>query len=130
MARGTGYASIRIDGLNAVVRNLIAIGVEVDDLKSAFSAVAARGARIAAGFAPKQSGRLAGDIRGNRARSKAVITAGRVSVPYSGVQNYGWAKRNITGTGFMQRTDRVLKPYALKQLETAINTQIRKRGLG
>lgn len=124
------YASVRVDGLNAVIRGLIAVGVEVDDLKGAFSSVAARGARLAAIFAPKQSGRLAGDIRGNRARSKAVITAGRSSVPYAGPINYGWAKHNITPSGFMQRADKVLQPYAVRQLQNGIDLAIRKRGLG
>lgn len=123
------YAGVRVDGLTAVVRSLIAIGIEVDDLKDAFSAVADRGARVAALFAPKKSGRLAGDIRGNRARSKAVITAGRVSVPYAGPINYGWRAHNIDASGFMQRADKVMQPYALNQLERAINTQIARRGL-
>ena len=122
--------TIRVSGLNAVVRGLIAVGVEVDDLKDAFSSIAARGARVAAVLAPRRSGRLAGDIRGNRARSKAVITAGRSSVPYAGPINYGWRKHNITGSGFMQRADKVLEPFANRQLQNAINFAIRKRGLG
>jgi hypothetical protein len=120
---------VRIDGLNAVVRGLIAIGFEVDDLKDSFSAIAARGARAAAQFAPKRLGTLAGDVRGSRARSKAVITAGRKSVPYAGPINYGWAAHNITANGFMQKADKVIQPWALKQLERDINRQIARRGL-
>ena len=120
---------VRVSGLTAVTRALLDVGLEVEDLKDAFSAVADRGARVAAMYAPKKTGRLAGDIRGNRARSKAVITAGRVSVPYAGPINYGWAKHGIDGTGFMQKADRVMQPFALRQLENAINTQIQRRGL-
>lgn len=123
------YGGVRVDGLNAVVRGLIAIGIEVDDLKDSFSAIAERGARAAYLLAPKQSGTLAGDVRGNRARSKAVITAGRKSVPYAGPINYGWAAHNITANGFMQKADKVIQPYALKQLERDINRQIARRGL-
>lgn len=127
MARVSG--GVRVDGLNRVVRALLEIGLEVDDLKDAFSSIADRGARVAASLAPKVSGTLAGDIRGNRAKSKAVVSAGRVSVPYAGPINYGWKAHNITASGFMQRTDQVMRPYALRRLESEINTQIRRRGL-
>lgn len=127
MARISG--GVRVDGLTAVTRALLEVGLEVEDLKGAFNAIASRGARVAATLAPKRSGRLAGDVRGNRARSKAVVTAGRVSVPYAGPINYGWAKHNIEPSGFMQRTDKVMQPFALRQLENEINKQIARRGL-
>lgn len=120
---------VRVSGLNSVVRSLIAIGIEVDDLKDAFSEIAQLGARLGAHFAPKRSGRLSGDVRGNRARSKAVITAGRVSVPYAGPINYGWRAHNISPSGFMQRADKMLQPFALRRLEKSINRQIARHGL-
>lgn len=126
MSRSGG---IRVEGLNRVVRALLEIGVEVDDLKEAFSSIADHGARLAASFAPKLSGRLAGDVRGNRARSKAVITAGRASLPYAGPINYGWRAHNIEPSGFMQRADQALQPYSLQLLETEINEAIARRGL-
>lgn len=126
MARIRGY---KVDGLNQVVRGLQQIGVEVDDLKGAFSSIAAMGARQAARYAPKRTGRLAGDVRGNRARSKAVVMAGRASLPYAGPINYGWAARNITPSLFMQRADQAMRPFALRRLEAEINTTIRRHGL-
>jgi hypothetical protein len=121
--------TVRVEGLNQKVRDLKALGLAVDDLKDAFSTVAATAARLAAGFAPKRTGRLAGDIRGNRAQSKAVVTAGRVSVPYAGPINYGWAARNIEGAFFMQKASDEMEPVALTQLNHEIDKQIRKRGL-
>lgn len=126
MARTGGF---KVSGLTQVVRQLQEIGVEVEDLKAAFSNIAAMGARHASRFAPKRSGRLAGDIRGNRAKSKAVVTAGRKSVPYAGPINYGWASRNIEPSGFMQKADKAVQPFALRRLEAEINLQIRKRGM-
>lgn len=128
MPRGE-YVSVRIDGLNAVVRDLLAMGLEVEDMKGAFSEIARLGARVAARHAPRRTGRLAGDVRGNRARNKAVIAAGRSSLPYAGPINYGWAKRNIEPSGFMQKAEKELQPYALRRLELAINTSVRRRGL-
>ena len=128
MPRGE-FVTTRIDGLNAVVRDLLAMGLEVEDMKGAFSEIARMGAKVAAGHAPKRSGRLARDVRGNRARNKAVIAAGRSSLPYAGPINYGWAKQNIQPSGFMQKADKEMQPYALRRLELAINTSVRKRGL-
>lgn len=141
MARTAGF---KVVGLNAVVRDLQALGLEIDDLKAAFSTIAAEAAQVAAGFAPKRSGRLAGDVRGNRAKSKAVVTAGRVSVPYAGPINYGWGnlgsgwkhgkyatgiRGQYPGNPFMQKTDEVMQPVAIVRLEAEINRQIAKRGL-
>lgn len=128
MARATG-GGVRVTGLNAVVRALLEIGLEVDDLKDAFGSISAEGARIAAGFVHSRSGRLAGTLRGNRAKNKAVIIAGRGRVKYAGAQNYGWPRRNIRPQRFMQRADEQLQPIAVEKLERAINEAIRRRGL-
>lgn len=117
----------RVEGLNAVVRDLKALGVEVEDLKDAFAAIADRGREAAAAAAPRRTGRLAADIRGNRAKSKAVVTAGRASVPYAGPINYGWPKRRIEPTHFMQRADEQLQPIALQLLEDDVNTKIEEK---
>lgn len=126
MAQALGF---KVVGLNAVVRDLQAMGLEVEDLKAAFSAIAAEGAQVISGFAPRVSGRLAGDVRGNRAKSKAVVAAGRASVPYAGPINYGWPRRNIAANGFMQKGDAVMAPRAIQMLEAEINRQIRLKGL-
>lgn len=120
---------VRVEGLNKVVRDLKSFGAEIDDLKDAFSKIAALGAQKAANFAPKRSGRLAADVRGNRAQSKAVVTAGRASVPYAGPINYGWRARGIAPSGFMQKADEAMQPIALQMLESEIDSLIRKKGL-
>jgi hypothetical protein len=121
---------VRVEGLGKVVRDLQALGLEVDDLKDAFGGIAAEGARLASSFAPRRSGNLAGSIRGNRAKGKAVVAAGRARVPYAGAINYGWPKRGIHAAGFMQRADAVLAPKALHMLDQAVDDAITKKGLG
>lgn len=128
MSRGDPV-TIRVEGLTKVTRQLKLLGLEIDDLKDAFSMVAAQGARLAAYFAPKRTGTLAGDIRGNRAQSKAVVTAGRVSVPYAGPINYGWADRGIKPALFMQQASDAMEPVAFAELDHEITKQIKKRGL-
>jgi hypothetical protein len=122
-------AGYRVEGLASVTRALRAVGVDVSDLKDAFQAIATRGAALVKRHTPVRSGRLQGDIRGNRATSRAVVTAGRSNLRYAGPINYGWPKRGIAAAGFMQAGDKELQPYAVQQLEDEINQSIRKRGL-
>lgn len=124
-----GGEGVRVEGLNALTRDLQKLGANLDDLKEVFGGVAREGATLASSFAPKKSGRLAGDVRGNRAKNKAVITAGRASVRYAGPINYGWPARNITGALFMQKADAELSPRAVDMLESGIDKIINQLGL-
>jgi hypothetical protein len=120
---------VRITGLREVVRGLEKMGVEVDDLKDAFTSISQEGARLAAGFVNSLTGRLAGTVRGNRAKSKAVIAAGRSSVSWAGPQNYGWTRRNIKAQGFMQEADEILQTRSRVLLEDALTRAVRRSGL-
>jgi hypothetical protein len=121
---------VRVEGLNELTRNLQALGLELDDLKDAFGEIAAQGARLASSFAPRRTGRLAESVRGNRAKNKAVVAAGRARVPYAGAINYGWQARGIRPALFMQKADERMRPVALDELAQAIERKIRERGLG
>lgn len=120
---------VRVEGLNKVVRQLVALGADIEDLKDGFSKIADDGARLASSFAPKKTGALSATVRGNRAKNKAVVTAGRAKVRYAGVINYGWPKRSIKASRFMQRADEALQPKALEMLEEALTEAINKKGL-
>lgn len=120
---------VRVTGLNQTVRALQELGLEVDDLKDAFAGIAAEGAKKAAEFAPQRTGRLAASIRGNRAKSKAVVAAGKAKVPYAGAINYGWRARGIEPSRFMQKADKEMLPVALQELDRAIDAKIREKGL-
>lgn len=124
-----GGEGVRVEGLNALTRDLQKLGANLEDLKEVFGSVAREGATLASSFAPKVSGRLAGDVRGNRAKNKAVITAGRASVRYAGPINYGWPARNITGALFMQKADDELSPRAVDMLDDGITKIINQLGL-
>lgn len=125
MAGGDGF---KVEGLSRAVRELQSLGAEVEDLKAGFAKVADEGAERAARHAPKRSGRLAGTVRGNRAKSKAVVRAGtKARAPHAGPINYGWPRRGIRASGFMQKADQEMRPRAIQILEDEINRQIRKR---
>lgn len=125
----TSKGSVQIEGLNQKVRALLELGVELDDLKDVFAEVAAEGADVAASFAPKKSGDLEASIRGNRAKNKAVITAGRARVPYAGAINYGWPKRNIQPALFLQKADEVMAPKAEQMIIDGLDRLIAEKEL-
>lgn len=118
-----------VTGLREVVRDLTALGVEVDDLKDVFGSLAAEGADYSRGQINSKSGRLAGTARGNRAKGKATVTWGRASVQYAGPQNYGWPARNISPQNFTGATDDHMEPRALVSFEAGVERAIRRRGL-
>lgn len=125
----TQRGSIEVEGLAKLTRDLQATGVDLDDIKDAFGAIAAKGAALAASFAPEASGALKADIRGNRAKNKAIVIAGRARLRYAGPINYGWPARNIEPARFMQKADEQLAPEAVQMLEESIDRLIRRRDL-
>lgn len=126
---GAAGGSVKVDGLNKTLTALQRAGVEVADLKDAMSAIAAEGARLASGFAPKRTGRLAATVRGNKAKAKAIVIAGRARTPYVGAINYGWPNRGIKPALFMQRADKALADKAVDMLEAGIDRAIERAGL-
>jgi hypothetical protein len=120
---------VEVRNLPKVVRGLQAIGLDVEDLKDAFGTIASEAAEAIAEEAPQRTGRLSADVRGNRAKGKAVVRAGRASVPYAGPINYGWEARNIEPALFMQAGEQKYVPTAVRRLEEEINAAIRRRGL-
>jgi len=122
-------AGFHVTGLREVLKDLTALGVDVEDMKDVFSSLAEEGASFGRGATKKKTGRLAGTARGNRAKGKAVVTWGRASVPYAGPINYGWPARNIKAQDFTGATDAHMEPRALVSFEAGVQKAIRRRGL-
>lgn len=122
--------TVRVTGLRELVRDLEKMGIAISDLKNVFSSIANEGAQLAARFAPHRTGALARSIRGNKAKNKAVITAGRGRTNlYAGVINFGYPKRNIEAQLYMQRASLELAPSIEPKLSSAINELLRERDL-
>lgn len=75
-------------------------GADLDELRE----VNAQAARIAAPavrrLVPRRVGTLAASIRTGATKRAGMIRAGRKSVPYAGVINYGWPARHIKGVQY------------------------------
>lgn len=100
--------AVRVEGLNEMTRAFAAAGVDVEELKDVMGGIAAEAASTMQRFVPSRTGRLRASVRGNRAKGKAVVTAGRARVPYAGAINYGWPKRGIKAANFTGKTDAAL----------------------
>ena len=91
---------VRITGLNEAIRALQAMGLELDDLKSAFSEISQEAAAKASLFAP-----------------------------YAAAINYGWRAHNIAPQRFLQQADEAMRDKAVDMLDRAIDEAIKRRGL-
>lgn len=119
---------VAVEGMRELVRDLVKAGVDVEDLKDVMGEVAKVGAYVAANLAPSRSGALARTVRGNRAKGRAVVTAGRARVRYAGPINYGWPARNIRPARFLQKTDAVMEKRAPEIFEKGIAKIFEKYG--
>lgn len=92
--------ALYVVGQKRFVATMRKAGADMDELRE----VNAQAARVALpavrSLVPRRSGTLAGSVRTGATKRAGVIRAGRKSVPYAGVINYGWPKRHITGRMF------------------------------
>ncbi|MCH4856219.1 HK97 gp10 family phage protein [Bifidobacterium pseudolongum] len=92
--------ALYVVGQRRFVATMRKAGADMDELKD----VNAQAARVALpavqSLVPRRTGTLAGSIRAGATKRAGVVRAGRKSVPYAGVINYGWPARHITGRLF------------------------------
>ena len=88
-------AQYEVEGAKELRRTLKKAGDDLSDLKAAHAETATIVATAAQSGAPRRTGRLSGSIRGSGTKTMAIVRAGGAKVPYAGVQEYGWPRRNI-----------------------------------
>lgn len=120
--------SIRIDGINKVVRDLKRFGVEVADLKTAFNKIGNIVVKEAVTLTPTLTGALAASIRASKTQNKAEVRAGSARVPYAGVQHYG-GYHGITGSHFLTDAIAAKQGEVLNTLDSELNALIGRLGL-
>jgi len=118
-----------VTGLREVVRNLEKIGDAVtvrNELKEVFVEIGRMVAIDAASLAPKRSGRLAASIKPTNTKNKAAIRVGSARVPYAGPINYGWPRRNIKASRFLQRAIDADTDNAIRMMDEGLSRIISK----
>lgn len=122
-----GGVRVRVEGLNRVVRKLNQAGADAQDMRGLMHSIGMIVVNAAA--PPRRSGRLAGDIRAGKGKTKAVVRAGGARVPYAGVRHYGWPARGIHAAPFL--TDALSAKHAeiYSALENGIDDLLARNGL-
>ena len=121
--------TVSVKGLREVVRSFNQYEGAIKDLKEANYAIGSKVSKTASAIATKETGALAGSIRANRAKQKVQIKAGGAAVPYAGVQEYGWAARNIKAQPFLRRAAWTNREYTRTQYVANLNA-IRRKYIG
>ena len=121
-------SSVRVEvtGARELARTLKRAGVNVNDMKDANQRTGEIVVRAAGGVVPRRTGRLASSIRPSRMQAGVTIRAGGASLPYAGVQHYGWPRHHIVGRMFITApaadTEPVWVENYFRELQKIIDT--------
>ena len=96
-----GKPVVRVEGARELRRTLRRAGDDLADLKDVHGRVAEKVAVAARPRAPWMTGRLSGSIRTGATKTSAIVRAGGSSIPYAGVQEFGWPRRGISPQPFV-----------------------------
>jgi hypothetical protein len=116
---------VRVEGARELRRTLKAAGNDLEDLKKVNATIARYVALRAAAMAPRRSGRLAGSVRGNQAKTMAAVRAGGARVPYANVIHWGWPRHHIASQPFLVDAAHITEPtwtrYYLREVERILS---------
>jgi len=94
--------SISVEGEAQVKAALAKVEKDLIDRSELNKDLSTELSRKASAMAPRLTGALASSVKGNPSNEKAQILAGSNSVPYAGVQEYGWPQRNIQAQPYLR----------------------------
>lgn len=86
-------------------------------------------AHKASAIAPRLTGALASSVLGNPSEQKAQILAGSASVPYAGVQEYGWPQKNIKAQPYLRPAVNSNMDFIIAKYEDSIKENIKRYNL-
>lgn len=86
---------VRVDGAKQLRASMKAAGEDLSDLKEVNAQAARTVSAAAVPRTPVRTGRLAASIRPSGTKTAAIVRAGRSSIPYAGVIEFGWPGHNI-----------------------------------
>jgi hypothetical protein len=95
--------SIRVRGLNQVVRAMKDIGVPAKEISQAGFEAGQIVASEARTLVPVKTGALKGSIRVAKQQRKIVVRAGGSRVPYANPIHWGWFRRGILPNPFFSK---------------------------
>lgn len=112
-------ASIKIEGLGQLTRDLRKAGDDLSELKDVNQEVS--GIVLHASHPPRgKTGKLAASGRTNRAAKKVNVLYGSARVPYAAAIHWGYRKGNIRSNPFVTEAAERTQPLWLRAYEAGI----------
>ena len=101
---------MRVDGARQLRATMKAAGADLSDLNAVNKRTASLVSAEAVGRSPRRSGALAATVRPAGTRTAAIVRAGRASVPYANVIEFGWPARGIEAQPFVYEAAQAKEP--------------------
>jgi len=101
---------VRVDGARQLRATMKAAGADLSDLNAVNKRTASLVSAEAVGRSPRRSGALAATVRPAGTRTAAIVRAGRASVPYANVIEFGWPARGIEAQPFVFEAAQAKEP--------------------
>ena len=120
-------ATIEAEGLAKAIRAMKKFGVEVQDLKDAFSRIGVRLETGARQRAPVRSGRFKGSIKQSKRQNSLYLYGGGSKAPWAPYVEFGTRLQEAQTP--MTRTLNANKNWAIDEIEKEMARLIKKVGL-
>lgn len=117
---------MKVEGARELRKTLKAAGDDLHELRDTHKRVAQQVVPVARTYAPKRTGRLAGSIRPAGTKTAAIVRAGSKAVPYAGVQEWGWGRRNIRAQPYLTRAAKQTEPAWTRTYEVSVQAILAK----
>ena len=92
---------VRVDGARQLRATMKAAGEDLSDLKDVNARTAAKVSATAIPRVPRRTGTLAATVRPAGTKTAAIVRAGKASVPYAAVIEFGWPGHNIAAQPYV-----------------------------
>ena len=122
-------ANISIQGVKEVTDSLDKLARDLGSNIELNKELSTTLSQKASAMAPKLTGALASSIVGNPSAEKAQILAGSAAVPYAGVIEYGWPKKNIQAQPYLTTTVNNNLGYIVAKYQNSITGIIKQYNL-
>lgn len=117
-------AIVRVEGADKLRAGLKRAGDDLEDGKEVHAQIA----KVVADAAQPpvgESGRTEASVRPGATKRAAVVRAGKASLPYVGVDHYGWPQKNIAENPWLvragQETENTWYPLYEKYVERSLD---------
>jgi hypothetical protein len=124
-----GVISISVEGEAQVKAALAKVEKDLTDRSELNKDLSDELSRKASAMAPRLTGALASSVKGNPSNEKAQILAGSESVPYAGVQEYGWPEKNIQAQPYLRPAVFDNIGYIVEKYENYIQSIVKRYDL-